>query len=543
MSNNEAIPKRPSTFLPYILLALVLAIVVYVRIRLLTVPLERDEGEYAYMGQLLLKGIPPYVNAYTMKLPGVSAAYALFMLLFGQTSTGIHAGLLIVNGIDIFLVYLLTKRLFDRGTALLSCASYAVLSLSQSVNGVFAHATHLVVLFSLAGFVLLLRYRDKGRTVNLFISGLCFGLAVTMKQHAILLFIFAFLNLVWYVRENPVSGRKHLLSGSALFLLGTIIPYALILVNMVLAGVYDKFWFWTVQYAREYAAGPSLLKGLMTFIFQFATKIIAQPLLWLLALAGSVSLCTSLGRRTDRVFIFGFLFFSFLSICPGLVFREHYFVLLLPSAAVLVGAAASAATQLFPSAHPTKFREFIPVLLITGAISFGLFHEKDYLFSMTPLEVSRASYGNNPFPEAPQIARYLKNHTSPNDRIAVLGSEPEIYFYADRLSATGYIYMYGLMENQPNAELMQQQLIHEIETARPKYIVVVNVAKSWLVMNYSKGYVLDWGENYIRKLYDLVGVIDIIDGITTRYLWDRNAAGYAPSSGSYLTVFKRREGA
>jgi hypothetical protein len=33
-------------------------------------PLERDEGEYAYAGPLILQGIPPYQIAYNMKLPG-----------------------------------------------------------------------------------------------------------------------------------------------------------------------------------------------------------------------------------------------------------------------------------------------------------------------------------------------------------------------------------------------------------------------------------------------------------------------------------------
>ena len=34
-------------------------------------PLERDEGEYAYIGQLILRGEIPYVAAHSMKLPGV----------------------------------------------------------------------------------------------------------------------------------------------------------------------------------------------------------------------------------------------------------------------------------------------------------------------------------------------------------------------------------------------------------------------------------------------------------------------------------------
>ena len=67
-----------------------------VRLRLLAMPLERDEGEFAYMGQLMLQGIPPYKLACNMKLPGTYAAYAVIMAVFGQTIAAIHTGLLLV---------------------------------------------------------------------------------------------------------------------------------------------------------------------------------------------------------------------------------------------------------------------------------------------------------------------------------------------------------------------------------------------------------------------------------------------------------------
>ena len=70
----------------WLCLAAVLALTAAVRIRLLDVPLERDEGEYAYAGQLLLEGVPPYQLAYNMKLPGTYLAYAATMALFGQSA-------------------------------------------------------------------------------------------------------------------------------------------------------------------------------------------------------------------------------------------------------------------------------------------------------------------------------------------------------------------------------------------------------------------------------------------------------------------------
>lgn len=534
--------RNPAHFVPYVIAALVVAVVVYVRIRLLAVPLERDEGEYAYMGQLLLKGIPPFSHAYTMKLPGVSIMYAFFMSLFGQTPAGIHLGLLIVNGTCVCLVYLLAKRLFDRNAALFSGAIYAVLSLSDSVVGLFAHATHFVMLFALAGFLWLFRALEKRQKVLLFVSGLCFGLAVTMKQHAALFLMFAVLYFVSHEWRNPHSEKKACSTGSFIIMLGAIIPYVLIISWMFEAGNFADFWFWTVQYARAYTSNLTIALGWNNFNGTFATIMELQLPFWLLAGFGCVVLAVNKGWCADRLFVVGFLLFSFLAICPGWMFRGHYIVLLLPAVALLAGAVISSSGVLLRSTGLAMLTPFMPSLLLVMAITYNFYHEKDIYFAYTPLEVSRATYGPNPFPEALLIAAYIRDSTTPGEQIAVLGSEPEIYFYADRLAASGHMYMYGLMENQPYAERMQRQMIREIEEERPTYIVDVHVGMSWLVQKRSVGTVFYWAENYLGTRYERVGVIDIIGSNSTRSLWGNKAAWYKPVSEDFVVVYKRKSG-
>ncbi len=257
-----AAPDRLLSGLRLILLALVLVIVAYVRIRLLDVPLERDEGEYAYLGQLMLKGFPPYLHVYTMKLPGVGIAYAFIMFLFGETAHGIHLGLLLVNAANVLLVYLLARRLLGKDAAPISCAAYAILSLSQSVLGVFAHATHFVVLFALSSFIVLLRWREKGRARLLFVSGVLLGVAVIMKQHAAILVVFACLYLAWDARKPGIIPGRSRLAAFALFLLGVCTPYSLIASWMAALGIFGKFWFWTVTYAGKYASKLTFFDGL-----------------------------------------------------------------------------------------------------------------------------------------------------------------------------------------------------------------------------------------------------------------------------------------
>src|ERR1700682_5667239 len=120
---------------PWIAVLLVLLAAGAIRWRLLETPLERDEGEYAYAGQLMLQGIPPYQLAYNMKFPGTYAAYALIMSIFGQSATGVHLGLLVVNAATIALVFLLGRRLLNSTAGIAAAASYAILSVSRSVLG------------------------------------------------------------------------------------------------------------------------------------------------------------------------------------------------------------------------------------------------------------------------------------------------------------------------------------------------------------------------------------------------------------------------
>ena len=146
-----------------VIAVLVFAAVAFIRLRLAGAPLERDEGEYAYAGQLILQGVPPYQAAYNMKLPGTYAAYAALMAVFGQSAGGIHRGMLLVNGGAVLFLFLLGRRLFSTGAGLAAGACYALLSTCPDILGTSAHATHFVVLPALAATWLLLRGLESGR--------------------------------------------------------------------------------------------------------------------------------------------------------------------------------------------------------------------------------------------------------------------------------------------------------------------------------------------------------------------------------------------
>ena len=193
----------------WMLAAIVFGVVIAIRIRLLGIPLERDEGEYAYAGQLILQGIPPYKLAYNMKFPGTYAAYAVIMSIFGQTVTGIHLGLLFVNAATVVLIFFLGRQLISSTVGLAAAMSYAVLSASPSVLGFAGHATHFVLLPVLGGTLLLCSSTDRQALGRLFASGLLFGTGLLMKQPAVFFASFGAIYVVSGILHRGAQAEKN----------------------------------------------------------------------------------------------------------------------------------------------------------------------------------------------------------------------------------------------------------------------------------------------------------------------------------------------
>jgi hypothetical protein len=162
---------------------------------------------------------------------------------------------------------------------------------------------------------------------------------------------------------------------------------------------------------------------------------------------------------------------------------------------------------------------------------------------MTPRQACRAIYTENPFPEAVDIGNYLEANSPKDARIAVLGSEPEIYFYAHRRAATAQIYMYPLMELRPYARQMQEDMVREIEQNSPEYLVLVLEPVSWLTITpESIDPLLKWVSNYTSTNMEPVGLVQIIGPRTTDVVWGPAAATTPLRTKLRIVIFKKSSG-
>ena len=515
----------------WIALALIIICSVVIRGRLLSVPLERDEGEYAYIAQQMLKGVPPYVSAYSMKLPGIYAVYAAIFVVFGQTHTTIHLGLLIANLATVFLVFVLGRMLFGSLAGVAAAGSFAIMSLTRAVLGLSANTEHFVIVPVLVALILIARPREHRRLISIFIAGLLFGLAFIIKQHGMFFSVFGAGYLLYCdLRQRPVKWARPIIT-QLVFMAGVVLPFAFVCLAMWKAGVFDKFWFWVFIYAGKYATAVplSFIPGM--FGLHFVPLVSSTILIWAAASVGIFVLIFSKRFRKHACFTIGLLLFSFLCTCPGFYFREHYFILLLPAVAILAGAGFSALLSR---------REFIVVFTGVLIAGFSLFQQRLYLFQRSPVDTCRWIYGTNPFPESVKIAEYLKLNSEPNDTIVVMGSEPQIYFYSGRKAATSYIYTYPLMERQKYATQMQEEMISQIETVKPEFLILVSVYTSWLSLPESNNHIIEWADKFAQEYYGIVGITDIVAMDRTIYRWGQQAVDYKPVSEQWLAVYRRK---
>lgn len=519
----------------WLLFGATLVAVTCARIRLLGLPLERDEGEYAYTGQLLLQGIPPYKLAYSMKFPGTAAVYTLLMSIFGQSTTGIHIGLVLINLATVGLMFLLGRKLLGELGGITSAAGYSVLSLMPHVLGQAAHATHFVVLFVVAGAFALIRALDRQSRRLIFTSGFLFGLALLMKQPGLLFVLFGSIYLLSHDWRAQLDAKKTF-SRNLLFLAGACAPFLFTGFTLWSAGVFEKFWFWTIKYAGQYGSQVPFGEGLQILAGHFWTVLGTAWPVWAIAVIGLIVSVTGPTVRNRAGFLITFAFLSALAVCPGFYFRPHYFILLLPAVSLLAGTGVVAALETLRN-RGRNFR-FAVLLLFGGCIACPLWSERDFFFERPLAEANRMVNGTNPFPESVKIGEYICAQSSGSDTIAVLGSEPQIYFYSRRHSATGYIYTYGLMEPQPYAHQMQEEMIREIDTARPKFLVLVVVGKSWLAGRDSDQTILRWAVRYCDANYDEVGLVNISDRGTDYYFSGR-PANVAPAA-EHILIYRRK---
>jgi hypothetical protein len=305
-------------------------------------------------------------------------------------------------------------------------------------------------------------------------------------------------------------------------------------------GIFEPFWFWTIEYARNYSVLIPLPAAAGLFQESAIPLFQQTALAWIVAACGLSSLVWDSYCRRRARFVIAWLAASMLSVVPGLRFTPHAYVFVLPVLSVLVALGCVSIGRWVERRSMSATGYTCVGLLVLAVVLSAGWTSREYLFWLSPTTIPRRLWKLNPFPEAIEVAREIRSRAHPGDTLYVSGSEPELHFYTGLRSATGHIYMYPLTDPHPYARELQRQLVDEVERSKPAFVVFVNHNGSWLVHPTTDRTIFDWQGPFLSASYRVVGVVDAISDDETRWIVGPEAANYQPRGILLVTLYERK---
>ncbi len=487
------------------------------RLPTLAEPLAMDQALFAVIGEGLLRGERLYVDLWDHKPPAIYLLYAGVVAAAGPAPWAVAgatpwaavgsapwavalAGLAAAAATALLLRSLVAIRCGE-GVGLLAGALYGLLANPILLGGFYATAQAEVFMETLV-VAALFASAGGGRAPGLG-AGLALGAAALFKPTALL---FAPLLLVgWGRAEGGGAARPLVRGGPALrrFALGLAAPALLALAYVAASGALgaasDALVTWNLGAARAAAAGREGLRGISltppgVLGALFDGIILLGPFL-VAAVAGA-----ALSRA--RALPLAWLAAAIVSVLvQGKFYRYQYQPLFAPlvwlSALGLAEAAAVVARRA-PRARRAA-RPLVALLTLVSLLPYAATvrvywagHRYRFPFPVGPareemLETYAWSDPPMRFADAARVAARIRAESAPDDRIAVLGFDPQVYLLADRAPAVRY-----LAHDHLRAPGAPSRLASDLSRLRPRWVVVatdqvatsdVPEAAAWIAEN------------------------------------------------------------
>ena len=481
---------------------IVVAAVVFVGIRVayLDVPLERDEGEYAYVAQRMLLGEVPYRDVFDQKPPGVFVAYLLAFAVFGPTVEGIHLLAALWTLATAVALFATIRRLAGHLEAGFALLVFAPMSADPRLFATAANTEVFMLLPMVASTWCVARgiaHVDPGpgRTGWWLAAGFLGGAACAFKQVAVTNLLFAAgAALLGGAAGFAVAWRR-----IAALAAGVLLAWLPMVGVFAALDAFAPFLDAVLLHNLRYSSSVGWLEGGVRLFLAASHQAPGFAVVWLLA--ACAMFVPRIAPPGVRAFLGTWWVASFAGAAIGLYFRPHYFIQALPALAGLSGVTLGAALRPWLPRPGSLAAVGIPAAGMLVALGPLLLGQAETLRAPDPTALSRAIYGANPFPEAQEIADYIRNTSNPDDEVFVLGSEPEILFHAERRSATRYVFVYPLTGDFPDVLSRQREVVRAVRHARPLYIVWVQVQASLLHEREGERYLFEEIASLLRSGY------------------------------------------
>jgi hypothetical protein len=182
--------------------------------------------------------------------------------------------------------------------------------------------------------------------------------------------------------------------------------------------------------------------------------------------------------------------------------------------------------------------------LVTAVAAEALARDLDYYRGRHLARIVREVYGANPFLEAQVVGNFVRERTPPGERLVVIGSEPELYFYADRRCPSKHAYFEYTIASHPDGRAFQREFIADVERDPPRTLVFFGHEVSYAGDVDVDAYVraMDWYVDFARAHYRPLAMVDGSDPLRPTLITGPEMARVQRAGTSRVLVLERVDG-
>ena len=479
-------PARNNYWRPW-LVAIILAIGIFT-LRWTTFDFQVwnvDEAIHATVARTLLDGGVLYRDAIDQRTPFSYYAVAAIFYFCGENNIwAMHAlasGLIVLTALGLFLV---ATRWRNTTNGLWAAAFFAIFSTTLLYPG---DAYALNTEWFVACFTTWAAWAfSRGAVVT---TGLLLSLAFLSKQPALLDLGAPLIVLIFSASLH--RNRGHQIAALLLGFMGPILATLLYFANhKALRDLYFYTWRYNLQYYAPEISTPSRLVSAIK-PFQLIGQHIPLVLMVIMVAIGLSVWRLCLGdskqkRATPQLqhlYLLTWFTTSLAGAASGGRGYDHYFIQFLPACCLM---AAQGLTDSWHWSRAHRFKKILRPIALLGSCLI--------IIQLSYRLIKASPPRSWPIDPSIRTGEFIKAHTSPAERIFVWGYHPDIYLFADRHSASRFIYASFLTGLIPwtNTALgkdttyaivpgTRETLLRELDRTRPVFIVDCSAGpnRSW----------------------------------------------------------------
>ncbi|MBA3961732.1 MAG: glycosyltransferase family 39 protein [Chthoniobacterales bacterium] len=385
-----------------------------------------DEAVYSVVANEVVDGGRPYVDAVERKPPLLFWTYASVFEVAGKFNwRALHAVALLWTLGTMAGLYAIGRGLFDRATGLVAALLYSLFQAWGTWKNLAFNGEMLMNLPIVWAWAIAFRRTSRPWRPELFAAGVLLCAAFLLKQPAAIAAVPLgfYLLLPNYRASRGLTWTASLIHAGSLTLgfFGALSVVALVLWKQSILG--DAFYWSVTNHSIAHFFWDRGIRSTLIFFGECMPLLIAAVVSW----RNRRGIWAE--RSAERTALTGLCVVSAIGATAGARFYPHYYIQLLPPLALL---AAPYFARLWSGKMAPQHWLLRPRItqawLALTVMAFAVAH----LIGLVPQK------------QPSQSGRYLREHSSPKDRIFVWGQDSSIYLEARRRPACRYILTFPL---------------------------------------------------------------------------------------------------